>query len=80
MDVQSPLIAASSGLLAHSEECHWLCSGLLSEGFSTDLVSFSHWERILGARLRVRATTHASTKGTEKVLGRALGKDSGQGF
>ena len=30
----------------------------------------------LGARLRSRTTTHASKKGSEKVLGRVLGKGS----
>ena len=34
----------------------------------------------LGARLRGRTATQRSKKGSEKVLGRVLGKGSGQGF
>ena len=57
--------------------CASACVELYTRGFGTAISSISRYS--LGAPLRGRTTTHTLNKGSEKVLGRVLGKGSQKG-
>ena len=75
---RSPFVTCSLTLWFGQQLPCLRCPENAQAGFREFLPEFGR--HLLGARLRGRMATQRSKKGSEKVLGRVLGKGSGAGF